>query len=120
MWSAAITSVAGASFTSVSFLKTLSASIRQHERWFVSCFIILSTVIFMWIGNPVLLLIMAGALNGLILPVALAVILVAAHKIEITAGYRHPVWMEVAGWVVVIVMSWMGGLLLVDGWKKII
>ena len=23
-------------------------------------------------------------------------------------GYRHPVWMQFAGWVVVAVMSWMG------------
>ncbi len=119
MWCAAITSVTGASFTSVSFLKTLSTIIRQKERWFVSGFIMLSTIIFLWIGNPVLLLIFAGALNGLILPVALAVILVAARKIEITAGHRHPVWMEIAGWVVVLVMSWMGGILVVNGWEKI-
>ncbi len=119
MWCAAITSVTGASFTSVSFLKTLSDIIRQHERWFISGFIILSTIIFMWIGNPVLLLIVAGALNGLILPVALAVILIAARKVEITAGYRHPIWMQIAGWLVVLVMSWMGGMLLISGWEKI-
>jgi Mn2+/Fe2+ NRAMP family transporter len=29
-------------------------------------------------------------------------------------GYRHPLWMQVCGWVVVIVMSWMGYKALVE------
>lgn len=119
MWSAAITSVIGASFTSVSFLKTLSPFIRQKERWIISVFIILSTIIFLLLGNPVLLLIAAGALNGLILPVALAVMLIAARKVKITDAYQHPLWLQSTGWVVVIAMSWMGGMLIIDGWKKI-
>ena len=119
MWCAAITSVIGASFTSVSFLKTLSHFIYRNEKWVISGFIILSTIIFMLLGNPVLLLIVAGALNGLILPVALAVILIAARKNAITNDYRHPVWMQIAGWGVVLVMAWMGAMLLIDGWNKI-
>jgi len=50
----------------------------------------------------------AGAINGLILPIALAIILFAATKPMIMKGYKHPAWMQLAGWLVVAVMSWMG------------
>ena len=80
MWCAAITSVVGASYTSVSFFKTLHPAVNKHYRIIISLFIILSTIIFTLGGNPVSLLIIAGAVNGLILPVALAVILLAASK----------------------------------------
>jgi len=46
--------------------------------------------------------------NGLILPVALGIILLAATSKRIMKGYKHPVWMQVAGWLVVFVMAWMG------------
>lgn len=107
MWSAAITSVVGAAYTSVSFLKTFHRFIAQHERWFISAFIVSSTVVFVLVGKPVQLLIMAGAFNGLILPLALAVVLVAAGKKRLMRDYRHPLWMQVTGWIVVGVMSWL-------------
>jgi Mn2+/Fe2+ NRAMP family transporter len=108
IWSAAITSVVGASFTSVSFWKTLVPAIRNNEKITVSCFIILSTVIFVAVGNPIKLLVLAGAVNGLILPVALAVILIASRKSAIVKTYKHPLAMQVAGWLVVMAMSYMG------------
>ena len=107
MWIAAITSVVGASFTSVSFWKTLHPVVLKNEKIIVSLFIIASTIIFVSIGNPVSLLVFAGAANGIILPVALAVILFAATKKTIMKEYKHPVWMQVAGWLVVIVMTYM-------------
>jgi len=48
-----------------------------------------------------------GALNGLILPVALAAMLVASTKLKLMHDYKHPVWMQVTGWIVVIAMSWL-------------
>jgi Mn2+/Fe2+ NRAMP family transporter len=71
-------------------------------------FIILTTCIFVPIGRPKELLLFAGAINGLILPIALAIILFAATKSKIMKGYKHPLWMELAGWMVVAIMSWMG------------
>jgi Mn2+/Fe2+ NRAMP family transporter len=108
MWCAAITSVIGASYTSVSFFKTLHPAIEKNIRLITSVFILASTIIFIFKGNPVTLLIAAGAINGLILPVALAVILVAANKQKIIGSYQHPLWMKIAGWLVVAAMSWMG------------
>lgn len=108
LWSAAITSVVGASYTTISFWKTLVPVVRNEEKIIISLFIILSTIIFVSLGNPVRLLILAGAVNGLILPIALAVILLAAEKSSIVQQYRHPLWMKIMGWIVVAVMSWMG------------
>ncbi len=108
MWCAAITSVVGASYTSVSFFITLHPAIQQHQRLVVSLFIVASTVIYVAIGNPVTMLIIAGGINGLILPIALAVILVAASKTKIVGNYRHPLWMQIAGWLIVIAMVFMG------------
>lgn len=108
IWSAAITSVVGASFTSVSFWKTLVPAVKRYEKIVISLFIIVSTVIFVNVGNPVKLLILAGAFNGLILPIALAVILIAATKSSIMNSYKHPVILQIVGWIVVAVMSYMG------------
>jgi Mn2+/Fe2+ NRAMP family transporter len=117
MWCAAITSVVGASYTTISFFKTLHPAIEKNSRWLVSLFIVASTVIFLLLGNPVALLILAGAVNGLILPVALALILVAANKKSLVGDYRHPLWMQVAGWLVVAAMSYMGWVSLVKIWS---
>jgi Mn2+/Fe2+ NRAMP family transporter len=119
MWCAAITSVVGASYTSISFFRTLHPVIEKKQRTIVSLFIIMSTLLFILLGNPVKLLIVAGAVNGLILPIALAVILVAATKQRVVGNYRHPLWMSIAGWLVVAVMSWMGFVTLANSWGKL-
>jgi Mn2+/Fe2+ NRAMP family transporter len=108
LWSAAISSVVGASYTSVSFFKTFHPLLVKYERLCISLFIVLTTCVFVFIGRPRELLLLAGAINGLILPVALAIILLAATKRRIMKDYKHPLWMQVAGWMVVAVMSWMG------------
>lgn len=114
LWSAAISSVLGAAYTSVSFLKTFHPLLAKYERWCISLFIIISTGVFVWIGKPRQLLIAAGAVNGLILPVALTIVLIAATKKTLMKGYRHPLWMQLAGWLVVLVMGWMGIITIID------
>jgi Mn2+/Fe2+ NRAMP family transporter len=108
LWSAAITSVVGSAYTSVSFLRTLHPSFDRNYRTVTTVFILISTLIFAFIGRPVKVLIVVGALNGLILPIALAMLLLAVWKKKLVGDYRHPLWMSIAGWLVVIVMSIMG------------
>jgi Mn2+/Fe2+ NRAMP family transporter len=108
LWSAAITSIVGSAFTSITFAKLLHASVIKYFRQIIIAFIIFSTVIFLIVGQPVKVLIAAGAVNGLILPFALAIILLAAHRKEITGTYKHPRWLSVAGWGVVVAMGYMG------------
>ena len=114
LWSAAISSVVGAAYTSVSFFKTFHSSFQKNERWWISIFIILSTVIFVSIGKPKQLLLFAGAVNGFILPVALGIILIAATRKTLMKNYQHPVWMQVSGWLVVAVMGGMSVLALLN------
>ena len=104
MWAAAITSVVGAAFTSVSFLKTFHPALERNSNRVVIAFMLVSAAIFLLLGNPVRLLIFAGTVNGFILPVGLALILVASRKTSLLGDYKHPIWLQIAGWAVVTVM----------------
>jgi len=108
MWAAAITSVIGAAYTSVSFLKTFNTKIADNSRYFVIAFIVFSTVVFVAVGRPVMVLVLAGTFNGFILPVGLGLVLLAARKKGIVGDYTHPAWLQIAGWLVVAVMLWFG------------
>lgn len=108
LWSASITSVIGSAYTSISFVKTFHPVLEKNHRLIITCFILFSMFTFSLIGKPVKVLILAGALNGLILPFALAIILLAAFRYKIVGDYKHPAWMSVTGWLVVIAMTWMG------------
>ncbi len=105
MWSAAITSVIGAAYTSVSFLKTFHEKIESKSNYVIIGFIVISTLIFLLIGQtPVTVLVWAGTFNGFILPVGLALILLASRKKKIVGDYVHPLWLEFCGWLVVVLM----------------
>ncbi|MBG9542183.1 NRAMP family divalent metal transporter [Cytobacillus firmus] len=115
MWAAAITSVVGAAYTSVSFIRTLSPAVEKHHKWVIVGFITVSTFVFVSIGKPVKILVLVGSLNGLILPIALGVMLIAAYKTKIVGDYKHPLWMTIFGVIIVIAMSYMGVYSLING-----
>lgn len=104
MWSAAITSVIGASYTSVSFLKVIGEWVSRWERWVVSGFIAVSALVFLVLGTtPVKLLIFAGGFNGLILPLGLGILLwIAARRHDLMGGYAYPRWLVGIG-----VLAWL-------------
>lgn len=120
MWCAAITSVIGASYTSVSFFRTLHRSIEKHHRLITSIFILISSSIFALVGQPAKLLVLAGAVNGLVLPFALAIILLAATRSRIVTQYKHPVVLYVIGWIVVLVMTWLGAISIKTSFGKLL
>lgn len=106
---AAITSVIGAAYTSVSFLKTLHPFIMKNEKWFIIGFIAVSTVIMTFLGKPAALLVLAGALNGLILPLTLLTIILASRNKKIVGdNYKHPTILIVLGIGVVILTGYSG------------
>ncbi|MBK9337515.1 MAG: divalent metal cation transporter [Lewinellaceae bacterium] len=107
MWCAAITSVLGSAYTSVSFLRTWHPAMERNHRQVVTVFILISAGIFLALGRPVQLLILAGAVNGFILPIALAILLLAARKQNLLQGYRHPVWLHLVGWAVAGGIGWL-------------
>ena len=106
---AAITSIIGAAYTSVSFLKTFSKSIEAHENGWIIGFIAVSTVIMLVLGQPATLLVLAGAFNGLILPITLGVCLVGGNSKKIMPqNYKHPIALTVLGVVVVVLAAYLG------------
>lgn len=107
---AAITSIIGAAYTSVSFLKTFHHSIAEHENAWVIAFIVFSTVIMEVVGTtPAQLLVIAGAVNGLILPIALAICLIGSKKESIVGReYKHPTWLLIVGIAVVAISGYVG------------
>ena len=107
MWAAAVTSVVGASYTSVSFLRSVSATVARRERSAIIALIVASTALFLLVGQPVRTLVLVGAINGFILPLALGAMLLASRRREAIGEYRHPMWLTVFGWVVVAVMTGM-------------
>lgn len=114
LWGAAISSVIGAAFTSVSFLTSKKTSVKVKNALTIG-FIVVSTVVFIAAGKaPATLLIVAGAVNGLILPVGFGVLLfVATFRAKtLLKGYAYPTWLLVVGWA-----SWL--LTIYLGWKSL-
>ena len=120
MWAAAITSVIGSAYTSVSFIKTFHKIIGRNEKWIIITFIILSLGIFILVGNPVKILIAVGALNGFILPISLAVMLWAALREGSKTNYHHPIVLTFFGIVVALATAFMSIYTIIKDWEKIV
>lgn len=107
IWCAAITSVVGAAYTSVSFFRTFHPIFEKFHQQIIIGFIVFSTIVFVLVGNPVKILVWVGTLNGFILPVGLAIILLASSKARLMGTYKHSILLQVVGWVVVVAMLGM-------------
>lgn len=111
LWSAALTSVIGAAYTSVSFLRSFHEFFVKFNNYVIIGFIVFSTLVFILVGRPVKILILVGSLNGLILPLTLGSILLACRNKKIVGEkYHHPTWMIVFGVIAVIITviaGWM-------------
>lgn len=105
---AALTSIVGAAYTSVSFLKTFFKVVKDYENLFIIAFIVVSTLILIFLGKPAKLLVLAGSLNGLILPITLAITLIASKKQDIVGKYKHSNILFFLGWIVVLVAAYIG------------
>ncbi|UYM05933.1 NRAMP family divalent metal transporter [Solicola gregarius] len=108
LWAASITSVIGASYTSVSFLTVGRTSPRLRNLLTVA-FILVTCVIYLLIGTaPVKLLLFAGAFNGLILPVGFGALLWAAwRRRDLLRGYTYPIWLLVVGLLAWLVSAYL-------------
>ena len=108
LWSAAITSVVGAAYTSVSFLRSMSKTVDTYNSYVIMAFILISTLVFVLIGRPVAILVLVGSLNGLILPITLGAMLLAARNKKIVGTYQHPLWLFIFGILAVLVSAYAG------------
>lgn len=109
LWSAAITSVVGCSYTSLSFIPGVEKGGARAAG--LVLFVVAALGIFLTVGRPAQLLVWAGGLNGLVLPLSLGVILVASRRVSIVGGYKHPTHMTIAGalaWLASVAIATFG------------
>ena len=101
LWAAAITSVIGASYTTVTFVTSRTRTSERTRTILVCAFIAFTTLVYISVGTPpTTLLIFAGAFNGLLLPFGIAVLLwVATRRADLFQGYIYPKWLLVIGWL---------------------
>ncbi|QDZ42298.1 NRAMP family divalent metal transporter [Corynebacterium sp. sy039] len=108
LWAASLSSVIGASYTSATFLVPNKADNVRIQNIVTIVFITISSVAFIIVGTaPALLLVFAGAFNGLVLPIGFSVIIFVAcfRSHSILHGYRYPRWLIVIG-MIAVVIAW--------------
>ncbi|RCW22565.1 Mn2+/Fe2+ NRAMP family transporter [Ciceribacter lividus] len=111
LWFAAITSVIGAAYTSVSFLTAFKPDISERARNLATVvFIAVSLFFYVVITTPpAQMLVFVGGLNGLILPIGLSIFVYAAWaRSDLMGGYRYPRWLLVLGAAVCALTWYMG------------
>ncbi|WXL25416.1 NRAMP family divalent metal transporter [Ectopseudomonas mendocina] len=108
LWAAGISSVIGASYTSMSFITVFSDIITERVRHLVTVgFILIALFAYLALGKPpAALLVFAGGFNGLILPLGLSIFMyVGWRRADLLDGYHYPRWLLVLG-VMTCVLSW--------------
>ncbi|WP_368872183.1 NRAMP family divalent metal transporter [Proteus terrae] len=113
LWAAALTSVIGAAYTSMSFITVFKKGVTERQRNIATIiFITISLVIYMVMGTaPAALLVFAGGFNGLILPIGMTLfIFVAWHRQDLMNGYKYPAWLLWSG-ILVCALTWYMGIM---------
>ena len=108
LWAAAITSVIGAAYTSMSFITTFMPRISERGRNHATvAFIAVSLSIYLALGTaPAALLLFAGGFNGLILPIGLSIfVYVGWRRSDLMGGYHYPRWLLVLG-AITCALTW--------------
>ncbi|MGV1827806.1 NRAMP family divalent metal transporter [Agrobacterium vitis] len=107
-WAAAITSVIGAAYTSVSFLTAFKQDMSERARNLATVAFIAISLFFYIIMTtpPAQMLVFVGGLNGLILPIGLSIFIYAAWaRSDLMGGYRYPRWLLILG-VLTCALTW--------------
>lgn len=102
---ASITSVVGNSYMAISLIKTLFPVVARHEKTWCIAFIALTSLGTVTMNMPILMLMLAGLVNSIILPIVLGMILAATRRKDIVGNYQHPIYLTVIGAVIVLVMA---------------
>ncbi len=111
LWAAALTSIIGAAYTSMTFITVFRKSITERQRNIATIiFIAISLAIFLLMGTaPAALLVFAGGFNGLILPIGLTIfVYVGWKRADLMDGYYYPRWLLWLG-VITCVLTWYMG-----------
>ncbi len=102
---ASITSVVGNSYMAISLIQTLFPVVARNEKSWCVGFIIFTTLGTVLMNMPILLLMLAGLVNSIILPIVLATVLGATRNPKIVGTYKHPLYLTVIGVTIILIMS---------------
>ncbi|HGY9595777.1 TPA: NRAMP family divalent metal transporter [Vibrio campbellii] len=102
---ASITSVVGNSYMAISLIKTLFPIVARNEKAWCIGFIIITSLGTVTMNMPILLLMLAGLVNSIILPIVLGMVLVATRRKDIVGDYKHPASLTLTGVAIVVVMA---------------
>lgn len=113
LWAAAITSIIGAAYTSMTFITPFKRNISEKQRQFATIvFIAASLAIYLIMGTaPVSLLVFAGGFNGLVLPLGLTIfVYIGWKRADLMSGYHYPRWLLWSGLLVCAITWYMGAM----------
>lgn len=110
-WAAALTSVIGAAYTSVSFITVFHPMNDRARNIATVIFIAVSLAIYLALGTaPAALLVFAGGFNGLILPIGLTIFTwIGFARSDLMGGYRYSRPLLALS-VIVCALTWYMGL----------
>lgn len=110
-WAAAITSVIGAAYTSVSFMTVFRPMEDRARNIATVLFIAVSLAIYLALGTaPAALLVFAGGFNGLILPIGLTIFTyIGFARSDLMGGHRYSRPLLALS-VIVCALTWYMGL----------
>lgn len=106
IWAASITSVVGATYTSLAFLRDLHPTFDNNKKIWALIFVGISLVVNFIFGRPVSLLVFAGYLNAFILPVGLGVVLISIRTNPLLKGIKISKLLLVLGWTLVALLTY--------------
>ncbi|MDX4945177.1 MULTISPECIES: NRAMP family divalent metal transporter [Providencia] len=116
LWAAALTSVIGAAYTSMSFITAFKKSVTERQRNIATIiFIAISLAVYLMMGTaPAALLVFAGGFNGLILPIGLTIfVYIGWKRADLMSGYHYPRWLLWSG-VIICALTWYMGVMSVE------
>lgn len=110
LWAAAITSVIGAAYTSVSFINVFQRLNERSRNIATVIFIGFSLLVYLMMGTaPAAILVFVGGFNGLILPIGLSIFTyVGFARSDLMGGHRYNRPLLIASAIVCVLTWYMG------------
>lgn len=112
--SSAIASPTGAAATISSLLGWQGGMESKKYKFVFTCIIIIGIITSALGFEPLQVLLVAQALNGIILPTVAILIFIVINKRNLMGNYVNTVWLNIIGGIVVIVVTFLGLYSLID------
>ncbi|HLO44019.1 MAG TPA: divalent metal cation transporter [Leadbetterella sp.] len=104
IWAASITSIIGATYTSIAFLADIHPTFTNSKKYWSLGFVLVSAIVILFFGKPVNLLLFAGYINGFILPIGLAIILVSLRTNKVFKDFKQSWIFNILSWLILITL----------------